>query len=221
LLLRRGSEISTTAGAGGNGGNITINTPLLVAVPEENSDISANANSGAGGFIQITAQGIFGLERRSVLTPLSEITAISQKNPELNGVVEINTPDIDPSRGLVNLPTQPTDTQVAQACQPGGNQAYSEFVIAGRGGLPPNPGSALSTDAVQVDLITLNPEATRPSTTVVSTSPTSSKPARIVEAQGWVIDSNGKVILTANASTLTPHGSWHTPANCQVPKTSS
>jgi large exoprotein involved in heme utilization and adhesion len=43
---------------------------LLVAVPEENSDISANANSGAGGFIQITAQGIFGLERRSVLTPL-------------------------------------------------------------------------------------------------------------------------------------------------------
>ena len=54
LLLRRGARISTTAGtafAGGNGGNITINIEdgFVVAVPSENSDITANAFTGNGG----------------------------------------------------------------------------------------------------------------------------------------------------------------------------
>nr|NMG22799.1 hypothetical protein [Brasilonema bromeliae SPC951] len=45
LLLRRGSQISTSAGTdqkGGNGGNITINAPsgFIVSVPNENSDIT-------------------------------------------------------------------------------------------------------------------------------------------------------------------------------------
>jgi filamentous hemagglutinin family protein len=46
LLMRRGSRISTTAGTeqgGGDGGNITINANFIVAVPNENSDITANA----------------------------------------------------------------------------------------------------------------------------------------------------------------------------------
>ncbi|MHC5823106.1 MAG: filamentous hemagglutinin N-terminal domain-containing protein, partial [Nostoc sp.] len=46
LLLRRGGLISSTAGrskAGGNGGNIKINSKFIVAIPKENSDISANA----------------------------------------------------------------------------------------------------------------------------------------------------------------------------------
>ena len=70
LLLRRNSEISTTAGiagAGGNGGNITIdNTPFIVAVPFENSDIKANAYIGQGGKVTINAQGIFGLAQRNL-----------------------------------------------------------------------------------------------------------------------------------------------------------
>ncbi|AUB43497.1 Large exoprotein involved in heme utilization or adhesion (plasmid) [Nostoc flagelliforme CCNUN1] len=54
LLLRRGAEISTTAGtaeAGGNGGNINIDAPsgFIIAVPNENSDITANAYTGSGG----------------------------------------------------------------------------------------------------------------------------------------------------------------------------
>ncbi|MCC5612825.1 hypothetical protein LC612_40615, partial [Nostoc sp. CHAB 5834] len=51
LLLRRGAQISTTAGtaqAGGVGGNINIDVPsgFIVAVPSENSDITANAPTG-------------------------------------------------------------------------------------------------------------------------------------------------------------------------------
>ena len=67
LFLRNGSQISTTAGNqefGGDGGNITIDTPFIVAVPRENSDITANAFEGSGGQINITAQGIFGIEER-------------------------------------------------------------------------------------------------------------------------------------------------------------
>ena len=239
LLLRRNSQISATAGiaqAGGNGGNITINAPdgFIVAVPDENNDIAANAFTGKGGNVQIEAQGIFGLTLRSrqelqtllrtkdpkELNPAnlasSDITAISRTNPSFSGQVTINTPDVDPSRGLVNLPAVPIDTEVAQACTPGASQAQSEFVITGRGGLPPNPGDALSTDAVMVDLVTLNLEVAPASTPALSPRSTSSTPAPIVEAQGWVIDAKGNVTLTANAPTLTPHRDWLRTADCLV-----
>lgn len=215
LLMRRGSEISTTAGlagAGGNGGNIDIDTNFLIALPSENSDITANAYEGNGGNINITTQGIFGLEFQEQRTPQSDITASSEFG--VDGVVELNTPDVDPSRGLVSLPAVPIDTEVAQAFTPGGSQATSEFVVTGRGGLPPNPNEALSSDAIQVDWFTLNPEVEDRSSQTVSTNPTALEPATIVEAQGWVMDKNGEVLLTASAPTATPHSSWQTPVDC-------
>ena len=147
LLLRNGSLISTTAGLerfGGNGGDITINTPngFIVAVPSENSDITANAYTGTGGNVKINAFGIYGTQFRAKENPLtSDITASSEFG--FNGTVQLNTSDVDPNSGLVNLPTVPVDTQVAQTCQAGGNLAKSSFTITGRGGLPPNPGDAL------------------------------------------------------------------------------
>ena len=217
LLLRRGAEISTTAGtaeAGGNGGNINIDAPsgFIVAVPRENSDITANAYTGSGGRVDIRASGIYGIQPRSNPTSLSDITASSEFG--VNGTVKLNMPDIDPNSGLVNLPTIPVDTQVAQTCQAGGNLAKSSFTITGRGGLPPNPGEALSADAVQVDLVTLNPKVGN--TRAVSTNPINPTPDRIVEASGWVIAANGDVILTNSAPTLTPHSSWQNPADCRV-----
>ena len=58
LLLRRNSQVSATAGIeekGGDGGNIQIEAPFIIAVPDENSDIRANAYTGNGGKIDITA----------------------------------------------------------------------------------------------------------------------------------------------------------------------
>jgi large exoprotein involved in heme utilization and adhesion len=217
LLMRNNSLVSTTAGtagAGGNGGNIDIDADLLVAVPTENSDIAANAFEGSGGNINIATQGIFGLEFREQQAPdTSDITASSDFG--VDGTVEINTPDVDPSQGLVSLPVVPVDTEVAQTCTPGGSQDQSEFLVTGRGGLPPNPGETLNTDAVQVDLVTLKPEVAQPTTTAVSTSPANSTPTPIVEATGWAITANGEVILTANAPRVTPHSSWQKTANCQ------
>jgi len=170
LVLRRGSNISSTAGTantGGDGGNITIDTPFIVAVPSEDSNITANAFKGNGGFIQITAQGVFGLERSENLTKLGDITAFSQQKPELNGIVEINTPDVKPSRGLVPLPAEPVDVTglIAQGCSSGGGQGASEFIITGRGGLPPTPRETLSSDTVLEDWGTLALVPTEPLST--------------------------------------------------------
>jgi large exoprotein involved in heme utilization and adhesion len=45
----------TEAKGTGSGGNITIAAPVILGL--ENSDISANAEQGQGGNIQITSEG--------------------------------------------------------------------------------------------------------------------------------------------------------------------
>lgn len=251
LLLRRNSQISTNAGkvqAIGDGGNIFINAPngFIVAKLKENSDITANAFTSSGGRVQINATGLFGINPRSredlatqvgtndptKLNPqnliTNDITAISQTNPTLNGVVKINTPDIDVNRGLINLPAEPKEPRLAQGCDAGVTQNQSEFIITGRGGIPPNPREILRSNNVQVDWVSLGEDAN----SLSGTSSTQTQRQRnredakknknvkspqneIVEAQGWVVDSNGDVILVAQASTTTPHGSWLNSTSCK------
>jgi filamentous hemagglutinin family protein len=147
LLLRNGSQISTTVGTPGtrsNGGNIFINAGAIVAVPNENSDITANAFEGMGGRISISTDNIFGIDFRERLTPLSDITASSDAG--LTGTVVINTSGIDPTRGLENLPQDNINVQVAQGCQVGTNgESNISFYNLGRGGVPPSPDDLLNS----------------------------------------------------------------------------
>lgn len=219
ILLRNNSTVSATAGttdAGGDGGNINIDTDLLLAL--ENSDITANAFEDEGGFIKITAQGIFGLEVREEFTDNSDITAFSRNDPSLNGKVEINTPDVDPSSGLVALPAELVDVTelIAQGCSAGGGNVatLSKFIVTGRGGLPPTPTEALRSDPALADLGTPVQGEENRARAATSINPTSSEPAPIIEAQGWVIGDNGEVVLTAQAPTFTPHIPWLTPTSC-------
>ncbi|MBW4457394.1 MAG: filamentous hemagglutinin N-terminal domain-containing protein [Nostoc indistinguendum CM1-VF10] len=221
LLLRRGASISTTAGtekAGGNGGNINIDVPsgFIVAVPSENSDITANAFTGTGGRVDIRAFGIYGIEFRESPTLLSDITASSEFGTQ--GTVELNTPGIDPNSGLVELPTVPVDTQLAQGCYSPG-YAQNRFVITGRGGLPPSPKDILTPDATQIDWVPFklsnNNRSLPPVTNKPTTKPTTSTPKRIVEATGAVLNAKGQIVLTANSSNATPHTSRHNPIQCQ------
>ena len=227
LLLRHGSFISTTAGtaqAGGNGGNITITAPngFLVTAPNENNDITANAFIGRGGNVTITSKGIYwftprsraDLERLLVTTDptqldpslllTNDITAISQGNPNLNGNVTLNTPDVDPSRGLVQLPVDLTDASrlIVQTCPTGDVAAKqpNEFIITGRGGVPPTPSEAVNRDAIQVDLVTAD-VGDRPSVSQTQTDQTPSTAlspsAPAIEAQGWQIAADGSMSLVA------------------------
>jgi filamentous hemagglutinin family protein len=231
LILRRGSSITTNATGTATGGNITIDTDNLVAVSKEDSDISANAQESFGGRVIVNAQGIFGTQFRPQDTSLSDITASSQLGSQFNGTVQLNTLGIDPNRGLINLPTAPVDTQVSQVCQAGVRQHQNSFIITGRGGLPPNPRQVLRSQAVQVDWVTLDAPANNPTGDVqsqgrqrrVSGEPYSqidnnvnTKTTKIVEAQGWVMDANGKITLVATAPAANPHSPWFTPTSCPV-----
>ncbi len=215
LLMSRNSNIRTNArGENVIGGNINIDTDFLIGF--ENSGISANSANFRGGNVRINAQGIFGIQFRDVASDkTSDITATGASS-ELSGNVEINTPDVDPNSELVNLPTIPVDTQVAQTCQAGGNLAKSSFTITGRGGLPPNPGEALNTDAVKVDLVALNPNSDNPDRPFVPSKITTPTPEPIIEATGLMLNQKGEVVLTANLPTNTPHTPWLKPASCKV-----
>lgn len=202
VLLRRNSLISTTAGtaqAGGNGGNIDIRTNFLLAVLSENSDIAANAFTGNGGRVDLTAQGIVGIQARLQQTPESDIIASSQFG--VAGVVTINTPNLDPSRGLTELPEGPVDASqlIAQNCSPrsGATSKQGEFIQTGRGGLPAAPGDGLTSQSVWQDLRPTTPPAssTRRSTQQGGKRLSDSTP--IVEAQQWIRDRNGQVALVA------------------------
>jgi filamentous hemagglutinin family protein len=225
VILRNGSRISTSANGEANGGNITINTGILLGLG--NSDIVANAFEGSGGRIDITAKGIFGftpltreqlqqllgtidptqLDPKKLLT--SDITAISQSNPSLNGQVNLNTTAPDPNEGLVELPTNvvdPRDLVAQNACRRG---AESEFTTSGRGGLPANSNQDLSNDSVQVGLV--EPTTMQTSTQTQKQSPTASATPQqttkqsIAPAQGWVYNEKGEIVLVAyNPSVTSP-----------------
>lgn len=203
LTLRRGSQISTTAGGSGNGGDITIDTNILAAL--EKSEITANAFQGRGGNIDIRTQSLF-------LSPDSKITASSDLG--IDGIVEINPLDINPSSGLVNLPQEVVNVEglVVQNCAVDPRQASSQFVVTGRGGLPPNPSDLLSSDPILTNLGTRVPHVERP----IATSPTpSSLSSAIVEAQGWMITANGDVILTEAPNSIA-HNSWLSATACHA-----
>jgi len=221
LVLRRQSKISTTAGtaeAGGNGGIITINAPFIVSVLSEDNDIRANAFKGNGGRVDITAQGIFGIQFQPQNTPRSDITASSRFG--LSGVVVINTPDIDPSRGLLQLPENLADpsNQIAQGCTPKGGGGLSSFVATGRGGLPPNPLEPLTAENVNADWITLDRDRESTSLGKLPPPPEQTNLVEIVEAQGWVVDADGSIVLVAepSATQLQTSPRLESPASCPL-----
>jgi len=214
LLLRDNSLISTTAGIGsgfGNGGNINIAAQFVIGVPIENSDIIANAFFGDGGRIEITTNAIFGLMFREQLTPLSDITASSEFGTD--GEFILNLLSFDATQGLNELPGALVDAESlvgkdACALVDGKIGGGSSFTITGRGGLPPTPEEPLSNNDGLVEWATRQPAAERPAV-VVSEQPTDATGAPIYpemrQAQGWIINPDGTVILTAEPQKATPH----------------
>jgi filamentous hemagglutinin family protein len=203
LLLRRGAQLSTTASGtpqqGGNGGNININAQFIVAIPTENSDITANAVKGSGGNVIINAQGLFGILFRPQQTSGSDIT-VSSDFGQL-GNITINTPGIDPGKDISELPTAPTDVtnQITQTCNT--NQLNNKLYLTGRGGHPPNTDDPLISDVVWLDPRT--PKALP----VATTPPIQPAQKSLQPAVSWVFDGKGKVTLmaanTASATTNT------------------
>ncbi|MBD2312885.1 S-layer family protein [Desertifilum sp. FACHB-1129] len=203
VVLRRGSNITTNASEDSTGGNIEIESASVVAVREENSDIVANAVRGSGGNIQIATQSLLGLQNRDRLTDESDITASSQFG--LSGTVQINTLDVDPSSGLVALPSNVNDPtqQIAVGC---GETQGSRFVATGRGGVPENPIQQVSYDRPWQDLRDVSSEG---SSSRVQTPQTPLSP--FVEATGWTRNAQGQPELIAQERILAARS----PSDCR------
>ena len=209
IFLRNGSLISATAGtaeAGGDGGNIDINIPngYIIAVPNENSDIIANAFSGTGGNIDITSQDIIGLATRTDTrtdardNTTNDIEASSRFGS--SGTITLNNLGIDPAQGLVELPTNTAaPNPIAQGCL-ADSEGRSTFVVTGQGGTPPNPSNVVRNEAVGwVDLGRAGTSISRSERQPTPIASPSSADEPIVEAQGWQRDRNGQVTLIAQA----------------------
>ncbi len=228
LRLQNNSRISAQAKGMANGGNIAIDAAkgFVIAYPKQDSDIIASAIEGRGGNINITTQSIFGLaEGKAILgNRTNDIDASSQFSTP--GTVTINAPDADPSRGLVELPTNLVDAsnQIAQACTLGSRERASSFVVTGRGGLPLSPTQPLQDSTTLAQWV--RPRA-KPSnsakvqdqkqTTQVSRTPQVSPVAPIVEASGWIVNANGDIVLVAQAPNVNPPNPWQT-TTCTAPQ---
>jgi filamentous hemagglutinin family protein len=187
LQLRRNSQISAAAASIGDGGNITIDTDTVTLL--EDSRIAANAIEGRGGNIQINIQGLF-------LCAECQITASS--NLGVDGNVDIVDPNIA-SLEVVELPSQLANSQevVAIACVADRNKNRSEFSIIGRGGLPLRPTDPLNSPQILSFELSSTSRKDNSSTTAIVEKQDSNKLPP--PAQGWYINSQGIVVLSAEA----------------------
>ena len=223
LLLRRNSVISTSAGtvenasAVGKGGNLNINARFIVAPPYENSDIKANAFNGEGGTVNINSEKVFGMSVRSRsdlirllgssdpkdLDPIrlgtSDITAISQNNPTLNGSVAVSQLEVDPTRGLNAEPLRPQKPNVSEDCGSQNQAKGSRVTSSGRGGITPTPNDSLTGSIIWQD-------PNQPIATAIPSPPENTLPI----AQGWIQNSNGTILLIGSTAPISPT------ATCQV-----
>jgi filamentous hemagglutinin family protein len=219
LALRRGSRIIANAtGTNVVGGNINIDTGVLAAF--ENSDITANSDESLGGRVQINTQSLIGAQYQNLPSNLtSDITAIG-KTPDFNGTVQVNTPDADPSQGLVPLTVDVVDVGRLVDDNICTRIANSSFTYTGRGGLPPSPNNTLNSDPVWEDWrltsVARGREGEKDRESLQNINSVNSAVNEIIEAQGWVVSSNGDIVLVANAPTVTPHNLKNFPSGCKA-----
>ncbi|MEH1919433.1 two-partner secretion domain-containing protein [Nostoc sp.] len=222
LIMRRNSEITTKAsGKNITGGNITIDgkNAFLVAVKNENSNIRADSENFSGGNVKINVAQIFGFQSQTTSFPLISSITAKGASPDLSGNIQINTPDTDPSKGLVSLTTDVVDVARLVDDNICAKTANSSFTYTGSGGLPASPNNTLNSDAVWEDWrLTTVAKGREESLLGIRKQRGENKslsPNQIMEAQGWIINQNGEVILTAYAPTATLRKVGSSSSGCQ------
>jgi filamentous hemagglutinin family protein len=215
LWLRGGSNITATAGtalSGGNGGNININAPWIIALPNQNNNITANAFTGNGGNINITTNALFGIGFTGKNIPVrNDITVSSQFG--LDGSFILNTPAVDPTSGLINLPQNLVTMTVVNQCEAG---ETNSFVIMGKGGLPSIPSDDFIEENLWEDWQEIKSNTVTNQTINNHNYSNNSNPENqeIIQAQGWGITTEGEVMLTQNPVNVSPQVIYFTTINC-------
>ena len=134
-----GSETDTA------GGNITIDPQFVVL---QNSQILAQAFAGAGGAIDIIAGSAF------IADPISIVDASSTQG--ISGTVNIQSPLQNVGGELTALSQEFSSAAALLAQQCAARAAdgkFSTFVVAGREGLPVEPGGFLASPSLTAELL--------------------------------------------------------------------
>ncbi|AFY39971.1 filamentous hemagglutinin family outer membrane protein [[Leptolyngbya] sp. PCC 7376] len=189
ILLENNSNITATAGtafAGGNGGNINITTPFIIAMPGEDSNILSQAFAGNGGNILIKAFELFEIAFTGADIPTrNDINVSSVFGNE--GTVDLSLPELDLTSGVNELSgdlTDPSD-RVASRCLGGRNISQNEFKVVNEGGHKPQPGGTYDVDQPFEDM-GLAPEQLTGNTLIESTvTESAGSMIPMVSSQGW------------------------------------
>jgi len=126
------------------GGNVTIDPQFVIL---QNSQIRANAFAGAGGAIDIIATSAF------IKDPASIVSASSTLG--ISGTVNIQSPLQNVGGRLTPLSQQFASAAALLAQQCAARVAdgkFSTFVVAGREGLPVEPGGFLASPSLTAEL---------------------------------------------------------------------
>ncbi len=214
LLLLNNSQITTNASESATGGDITITSDGIALL--DSSDITANAFEGRGGNIQITTQGIF-------REPDSDITAASELG--IDGTITINSPEVDPTSGIFELPNVPIDAEGILAqdlCKLEDEKIAkgSSFIITGRGGLTPTSEESLENRDRIVNWASRDDlEVSQNGTVGIrqrEKERTDKSYPEIQQSQGLIVASDGSIWLTANVPNTVPQNSQAVHPDCRA-----
>jgi large exoprotein involved in heme utilization and adhesion len=222
LSLQGDSKISAQAFNNANGGNITIDANFVVAFPAEvdGNDIIANAREGSGGSINITAQQIFGLEERPSETANGTNDLDVSSEFGFDGSLSINTPDVNPTKAVRDLPVQAIapEENVQQVCNANNPKGGSNLSFKGKGGIPIEPIEPLSSDNILLPKQFSQTNQTNISqnsypqlaTQTEQYPPIITAQGKIYPARGLIVTDAGEVILTRSPQHTTPQLSEQT-----------
>jgi filamentous hemagglutinin family protein len=227
LTMRENSLISAKAFNRANGGNLELDAQFVVAYPQENNDILANARFGDGGNIAIATKGIFGLEERSSTPPnlTNDLDASSEFGSA--GTVSIFFPNFSKFEGVLKPLANFVDVENLlnnTFCKVRNN---NQFIATGRNGIPVMPDDAIMPEHTWSDWRIVGEEKKLREVTsaeVISSPKAIAEPAqsaiaspKIVMIQGWVTDAEGNIVLTDKPPKVAARKpGWNTPDCNQV-----
>jgi filamentous hemagglutinin family protein len=138
LLLANGKITTSVQGGSGHGGNIEI---AAKDVAMNHSIIKANAYEGDGGNIHIVSE-VFIQSQDSI------VEASSEKG--IDGIIEIESPDTDPSSGLVSLSSNFLDASqwMKNTCDKRSSENISRLIVRGKDAAPAKPDDLHSSPAI-------------------------------------------------------------------------
>ena len=210
ITLKNNSQITARALGEADGGNITIDTTFIIAFPNGNNDIIANAQQGDGGNITIDAQSLFGIEERPLNDESNDINAGSRFS--LDGNVSVNIPDANLVQEVIELVDNiilPSEQTTAEACSIRATTARNRLTIKGKGGIPPLPNLPLDSQNIIID------NDNTDSVAAISQSIETSR-GRIQPAKGIKTTKSGEIVLTAYPTNNLGERIPEARANCKV-----